>query len=50
MLKKEVIDAFILYIIVLDRNNVVFIFNGSGTADVDDIKKTQASSQKTIGL
>ena len=54
---KEVIDAFILSIIVLDRNNVVFILNSSGTMDVDDIKekrkqiiKRQSVYENTIFL
>lgn len=57
MLTKEVIDAFILSIIVLDRNNVVFVLNGSGTMDVDDIKekrkqivKRQSVYENTIFL
>ena len=43
--------------IVLDRNNVVFVLNGSGTMDVDDIKekrkqivKRQSVYENTIFL
>lgn len=57
MLAKEVIDAFILSVIVLDRNKAIFVLNGSGTMDVDDIKekrkqivKRQSVYENTIFL
>lgn len=57
MLTKKIIDTFILSIIVLDRNNIVFVLNGSGTMDVDNIKekrkqivKRQSVYENTIFL